>query len=403
MLKRLWNRWIFLGQDRATYLVYRGELMRRNLGVIVVASSIVAALMMVTAVLFHVVQGDLLRAAASLAEAALQASICVTAAWMLRRKRDFGVWPNILAGAMTLLMYLPAIYLGTVGAEGDLAVLIVVLFLLGQTVCDLPPLENVLMVLPSLALFLILSFRWKSAYNAFYDVIHASLSTVIGLALSYRKSCEAMAGIVAAEQLKKSNYALYHSSTTDELTGLRNRRQMFEQMEQTDAFCKEKGRLLACAVLDMDCFKAYNDHYGHPAGDRLLHAAGAAMTAFAAETGMNLYVGRIGGEEFLAVWPERNAVHAEKTAEALRRAVGTLHIEHAVSDAERYATMSAGLCVLPAGNGKKAYPMADRALYRAKDAGKNRLCVYCYADGTFSIHGRAGRGITPPGEHDKAR
>ena len=385
MLRKLWNRWVYLRQDRTTYFLCRGELMRRNLGVIAIASGVVAVLMAGTAVVFYVAQRDVLRLVACIAEAVLQTAICVTAAWMLHRKRDFGVWPNILAGAMTVLMYLPAIYLGTVGSEGDLAVMIVVLFLLCQVACDLPPLQNALTVLPALALFLFLSPRWKTPYRAFYDVIHATLSTVIGLVLSYRKSCEAMAGIVAAEQLKKSNFALYHSSTTDELTGLRNRRQMFEQIERVDALCQEKGLMLACAVLDMDCFKAYNDHYGHPAGDRLLHAAGTAMAAFSDEAGAELSVGRIGGEEFLAVWPEKSAAHAEKTAEQLRRTVGALRIEHASSDADKYASMSAGLCVLPAGSVQQAYPLADRALYRAKDAGKNRLCVCSFADGTFSV------------------
>ena len=121
-------------------------------------------------------------------------------------------------------------------------------------------------------------------------------------------------------------------------------------------------------LFDLDHFKAVNDTYGHGKGDEVLAAVGALA---AASIRASDFVGRLGGEEFAAVLPNTNLAGALAAAEKLRAAIATI----SVPGVEQRTTASFGVAILPddAGEPEQLLRLADRALYAAKNAGRDRV------------------------------
>lgn len=173
--------------------------------------------------------------------------------------------------------------------------------------------------------------------------------------------------------LQAANAELERLSRTDPLTGALNLRGFHAAME---AVCDAAGALTAPAALiafDVDHFKAYNDGYGHPAGDRALRRVGAAVQATLRDGRDRL--ARIGGEEFVVVLPEADTATVLAIAERMRESVARLGIPHAGGE---NGVLSISLGVVAAECGDLFEPLlqqADEALYRAKGGGRNRVAV----------------------------
>ncbi len=177
------------------------------------------------------------------------------------------------------------------------------------------------------------------------------------------------------ERLEASNRALLELSLNDPLTGLGNRRRMEEDLERTHARALRAGRAYAVALLDVDYFKAYNDHYGHAEGDEVLRCFARCL---ASVTRTDECVFRYGGEEFLALFPDCASLEAASTAaNRIRRAVAQAALPHAARPTSpEIVTVSCGV----AWRGPEAtwtsselFALADAALYQAKSDGRN--CV----------------------------
>ena len=213
------------------------------------------------------------------------------------------------------------------------------------------------------------------------DVLYTQLSVAVGLFISYHQSKLALENIIAQSNLQKANFALYHTATTDELTGLMNRRMLFDRYDAILGNCVINESSMACVVLDIDDYKQFNDSYGHPEGDALLRRIGAVLRKYSSLE--NIEIGRIGGEEFLAVWQEDDLKRCKRVSEDLRCAVERMAIPHVGGMDHNHVTVSVGLCMLPAEVAQGAYLYADKALYRAKEAGKNCACRYDAKNGTY--------------------
>jgi diguanylate cyclase (GGDEF)-like protein len=127
-------------------------------------------------------------------------------------------------------------------------------------------------------------------------------------------------------------------------------------------------------MLDVDHFKKFNDFYGHAAGDECLQHV-AAILAATVERSSDL-VARYGGEEFAVLLSDTDARGARVVAESIRERVETAAIAHAASDPEQCVTVSIGVATMvPAADeeSRELIEQADRALYRAKGAGRNRV------------------------------
>jgi diguanylate cyclase (GGDEF)-like protein len=160
----------------------------------------------------------------------------------------------------------------------------------------------------------------------------------------------------------------------DSLTGLHNRRSFNRQIERLWRQAQRDGQSLALLLCDIDHFKAYNDHYGHQAGDTALQRVGALIEQ-AARRPLDMGV-RLGGEEFALLLFDIGAEEAKHRAEALRLALVELNIAHQGSDSASMLSMSIGVaCLSPSVGGElnQLYEHADRALYEAKAFGRNQV------------------------------
>lgn len=173
---------------------------------------------------------------------------------------------------------------------------------------------------------------------------------------------------------KEQQDQLRRLAEQDELTGLANRRHFLSAMRTEIGRAVRYRHSLSVLMLDIDHFKRVNDSRGHAAGDQVLRAL--AETCVASLREMDL-VGRIGGEEFAVMLPETGANAARDTGERLREAVGKMEV-HVKSDRRPiHITCSIGATALEheGDTVDRIMARADRALYRAKDEGRNRLCA----------------------------
>jgi diguanylate cyclase (GGDEF)-like protein len=161
----------------------------------------------------------------------------------------------------------------------------------------------------------------------------------------------------------------------DGLTGLLNRAAFDGQVARVWDQASRDQQSLAVLMLDIDHFKSFNDRYGHQAGDQALRDVAAAV-ARTARRPLDL-VARFGGEELIAILPGADRKHAEAVAHALVAAVSGLDIPHAGSPSGR-VTVSVGVAAVDAAreaSHETAIRLADRALYLAKDQGRDRCVV----------------------------
>ena len=170
-------------------------------------------------------------------------------------------------------------------------------------------------------------------------------------------------------QLRDAYARVEELSRTDELTGLANRRAFDLALEQALA----AGGPLALLMIDVDHFKAYNDGYGHVAGDNCLQQVSALLAYLLAGTSARL--ARYGGEEFAVILPGADGPSAAAIAERLRGAVEARGFDHRHAPSCQ-VTVSVGAAARGCGESAGAETLvaeADRALYAAKHAGRNRV------------------------------
>jgi diguanylate cyclase (GGDEF)-like protein len=165
-------------------------------------------------------------------------------------------------------------------------------------------------------------------------------------------------------------------SRMDGLTGIYNRRAFDEILERELRRSQRNQTPLSLALIDIDAFKLYNDHYGHQGGDDTLKRVAAVLRETARRGGD--HVARYGGEEFAVIMAETPLDGALQIAERLRAEVEALAVPHAKSPAGPIVTISIGVRTI---SGEEATPpsvlieAADKCLYRAKRSGRNRVEV----------------------------
>ena len=208
------------------------------------------------------------------------------------------------------------------------------------------------------------------------DVVHVvrnldgSVNSLVGFMfdISERK--------IAEEQLAALQKELEILSFVDGLTGIANRRRFDQVMKTEWANARRNSQPLSLVMVDIDHFKAYNDHYGHLQGDESLKRAAQALSA--AATRPRDAVARFGGEEFALILPESDAASAQKIAARCRRLMFKEQIAHAASPVSQILTLSFGVgTVVPTQEGgmMEFIDAVDRQLYQAKQQGRDRIAV----------------------------
>lgn len=188
-------------------------------------------------------------------------------------------------------------------------------------------------------------------------------------------------------RVKKLTDELRQMAAIDGLTGLANRRAFDRELQREWQRAQRDGHPLALLLIDVDHFKKYNDHYGHPAGDACLQAVAQALKS-ASPRAADL-AARYGGEEFALLLPQTDLAGAELVARRALDAVARLALPHAASPTGPGVSISVGLSLREPGATDPSQPstllaQADGALYAAKAGG--RACAYMYcADGPVPV------------------
>ena len=172
--------------------------------------------------------------------------------------------------------------------------------------------------------------------------------------------------------LQQANQDLERLASTDSLTDAANRRALMARAEQEVARAERHQLPLSLILLDLDHFKAINDRYGHPIGDGVLRAFVERVQAVLRPSDL---LGRLGGEEFAILLPETGVEEAGEVAERLLRSVTEPSLE--IEGKSIPLTLSAGVVEFPAQTGdsviSETFSLADKRLYQAKAAGRNRV------------------------------
>jgi diguanylate cyclase (GGDEF)-like protein len=160
----------------------------------------------------------------------------------------------------------------------------------------------------------------------------------------------------------------------DPLTGLHNRRYLSEKLGNLVKFLSRSNSCLSVIMLDIDCFKLYNDNYGHAEGDKCLKSVADVLTRCVDRA--EDFIVRYGGEEFTLVLPNTNEAGAKKIAIKILERIRAKQIPHEKSIVTSYVTVSLGVVtgrVLPSHNADDYIKLADELLYLSKQNGRNRF------------------------------
>ncbi|BAZ16248.1 two-component response regulator [Calothrix sp. NIES-4071] len=178
------------------------------------------------------------------------------------------------------------------------------------------------------------------------------------------------------KQLEAANQALQQLANVDGLTNVANRRHFDQCINSKWLALAQEQAPLSLILCDIDYFKRYNDKYGHPAGDTCLQKV-ATVLKYAAQKEQNL-VARYGGEEFAVIMPYTTGAGAVNIAASMQAGVRELEMVHIESTVSQYVTLSLGVgTVIPSfeSSPQELITMADKALYQAKEQGRNRIIL----------------------------
>ncbi len=198
-------------------------------------------------------------------------------------------------------------------------------------------------------------------------------AAISGLLIS-EKNHIAMARL--QNELLQVNERLQVLAETDELTGLVNRRPFKRELTRAVTGARRRKSQFAVMMVDIDFFKAYNDHYGHVQGDQALKQVAHALSTVVQRS--DDCVARVGGEEFAILVLDANKQDLPKMAQRVVDAVANLEIEHSGSSIARVLTVSLGGVLVEPDDvlePAKLLEMADACLYKAKNQGRNRAIL----------------------------
>ena len=191
-----------------------------------------------------------------------------------------------------------------------------------------------------------------------------------------RQSVDIAAAMAKQVSVSLDNAQLIHElenlATTDSLTRLHNRRYFLERAAAEFERSRRYQRPLSIFLLDADYFKAINDNHGHETGDQVLRALASACHNNLRQLDI---IGRYGGEEFVVLLPETSLQKAMEVAERLRAGVEALKVETAVGELDVTVSIGVALATSQTDSIAALINEADRALYKAKRAGRNKVVL----------------------------
>jgi diguanylate cyclase (GGDEF)-like protein len=277
----------------------------------------------------------------------------------------------------TILFYINMMALGIflgVWSNSDKQVAIFLFFLACSLLMFINPfIFNICLTLGAIGVFITLTFVFRTDNKtAFYHTLNTVIAGVIGLYFSWWVTKLRMGLELSTSLLEEERNKYLNQSTIDELTQLNNRRDFMQTFQRYLHNYRAYDDSLCIAIADIDFFKNFNDHYGHPKGDECLRAVGAVFNKV--KESMGVYTARVGGEEFAMLWFEKETSHVDAVISYFVDLIKEMNIPHEKSKVSPHVTVSVGVYIEQLGESSDVqtlYDLADKALYNAKNGGRN--------------------------------
>ena len=282
----------------------------------------------------------------------------------------------ILIGLFYVNLMVFGIFLSVWSTKNEYAAIFYVFLICALLMFINSPVYNFFLILGALAAFIVSTIISKDSSIAVIDVIHALITGLISLYFSWLIPKLRMELELNASLLEEERNKYFDQSTIDELTRLKNRRDYMHTFKRYLINYRSTDDWLCIVICDIDFFKFYNDHYGHPKGDDCLRAVGAVLDSLMESHGV--YAARVGGEEFSLLWFEKDVFHVNTVVSHFTQMISDLKIPHEKSRVSPFVTLSIGVYVEKCGvssDVKPLYDLADQALYSAKESGRNCTVV----------------------------
>lgn len=199
---------------------------------------------------------------------------------------------------------------------------------------------------------------------------HNQLEDLLGKLQDANETLEEQV-LLRTDELKKANRELTRLALTDELTGASNRRNLIRRGHMEVLRCGRSGDTFSVMLLDIDHFKHFNDVHGHEAGDLVLQSFAKAVRQTIRKIDS---FGRWGGEEFMVLVYDSKHVDLRVIAEKILKSVRDCHVEY--HGKKLCVTASMGIATWQGGSFDDTVSLADRAMYKAKESGRNRFLIY---------------------------
>ena len=268
------------------------------------------------------------------------------------------------------------IYLGVWANPGKLAVSFMGIVMCALFLFNISPVFSLCHTLAAMAAFMAASIFVKTSADWHLDITNTLFAGCIAQFFGWQITMFRLSLASTASKLEDERNKYYDQSTVDELTGLKNRRDFMQTFKRAISNYRQADNFLCVAIIDIDFFKNYNDHYGHQKGDECLRSVGKALKEL--QESMSVYAARVGGEEFALIWFEKEAANANNVASRLNQMINSLNIPHEESKAAPHVTVSIGIQIVRCGANNDMhvlYDLADKALYAAKKNGRNRAVI----------------------------
>ncbi|MDR0320770.1 MAG: diguanylate cyclase [Treponema sp.] len=263
-------------------------------------------------------------------------------------------------------------YLDVWASQGPIAVIFPCFLICSLLMFIIPPHFNLCLTLIAIFIFVGSAFFNKPVDVLIYFVVNSLIAGLISLFFSWHIIKLRLGLEISTNMLEEERNKYVDQSITDELTQLRNRRDFMQTFQRYLSNFRSSDDYLCIAIADIDFFKYYNDHYGHPKGDDCLRAVGATLNSLRDD--MGIYTARVGGEEFAALWFEKDVSHVDAVISHWAGKINGLKIPHEKSKVASFVSMSIGAYVSRCGSYQETqilYDLADKALYKAKGGGRN--------------------------------
>jgi diguanylate cyclase (GGDEF)-like protein len=371
MLKFLYS-WRFYTFGREKYQECINDLFSNNLLGLRQANTIFAVFVGIFSLFPIIYQRNFITAGIYLLSALVAMILAMYSNYKMQISSENNKFIYILIVIFYANVMLFGTYLSVWSNTGELASIFLCFLIVALLMFVNPPIFNLILTLCAMAVFIVSAILMKKPQHWTFDIINCVIAGIMGLYFNWHNTKLRLGLELSANMLEEEKNKYFDQSTIDELTKCKNRRDFQATFQRYQSNYRTFDEWLCIALSDIDFFKFYNDHYGHPMGDECLRSVGRVLNSLMESHGV--YAARVGGEEFAMLWFEKDAAHASEVVSHISNSINKLKIPHEKSKVMPHVTLSIGVYIEKCGSPTDTsvlYDLADKALYTAKSSGRN--------------------------------